>query len=46
MRPDLLADVSGQFIIEIGRQFLQNLDAVPPAVLMDRLARAGVSWNF
>ena len=45
MRPDLVANVAGQFIIEIGREVLQNLETVSLAVLVDRLAGTGMGRN-
>lgn len=45
MRPDLVANVVGQFIIEIGRKLLQDLETVPLAVLVDRLAGTGMGRN-
>jgi hypothetical protein len=45
MRPDLVTNVAGQFIIEIGRELLQNLETVSLAVLVDRLAGTGMGRN-
>jgi hypothetical protein len=47
VRADLGANISGQFIVKIGRQLLQDLETITLAmIVMNRPAGAGVSGNL